>query len=156
MTTPDGQLNGRTLCLSLGLLYLFDEQELRAVIAHELAHFDGEDTRYSREYAPAFRAAADALENLRQSLGRDLRARGVLPLLPIFAFTIECSARVTAEHSRKREFLADATAARVAGSTAIATALAKVAVAAITWHVYLRQFLEDPMMHPHRRVPSLG
>jgi Zn-dependent protease with chaperone function len=144
VTTPDGQLDGRTLCLSLGLLYLFDERELRAVIAHELAHFHGEGTRYSREYAPTFRAAADALENLRQSLGRDLRALGVLPLLPIFAFTIERFAHVTAEHSREREFLADETAAHVAGSTAIATALAKVAVAAITWRVYLRQFLEDP------------
>jgi Zn-dependent protease with chaperone function len=141
--TSDGTVQGRTLCLSLTLLRLWDEDELRAVVAHELAHFYGEDTRYSREYAPSFRAAAEALATLQAALGRDVRAFAVFPLVPLFAYTLERFARATAAHSRQRELVADATAARVAGNWATATALVKVAVAAPAWDRYLDRLLEE-------------
>lgn len=139
--TPAGKVDGRTLCLSLTLLRLWDPDELRAVLAHELAHFHGEDTRYSREYAPAFRGALEGLETLRSAIGRDARAFAVFPLVPIFAFALERFTLAAAAHSREREFLADATAAAVAGPSATATALVKVAVAASAWGVHLARLV---------------
>jgi len=147
---PDQRVSGRTLCLSLPLLHLWDERELRAVVAHELAHFHGEDTRYSREYAPALRAAAEALEKLRATLDRDARAVAVLPLVPIFGFTVERFTVATAAHSREREFAADRAAARVAGPLAFATALLKVAVAAPAWAIYLQRATETDGQSPPR------
>lgn len=149
---PDQRIAGRTLCLSLPLLHLWDERELRAVVAHELAHFHGEDTRYSREYAPTLRAAAEALQKLRATLDRDARAVAVLPLVPIFGFTVERFMLATAAHSREREFAADRVAARVAGSLAFATALLKVAVAAPAWVAYLERATEKDA----RSAPPVG
>ncbi len=146
--TPAGKVNGRTLCLSLTLLRLWDPDELRAVLAHELAHFHGEDTRYSREYAPAFRGALEGLETLRSAIGRDARAWAVSPLVPIFAFAVERFALAAAAHSREREFLADATAAAVAGPSATATALVKVSVAASAWGVHLARLVATPDQTP--------
>ena len=145
---PNQRVKGRTLCLSLPLLHLWDERELRAVVAHELAHFHGEDTRYSREYAPALRAAAEALETLRATLDRDARAVAVLPLLPIFSFTVERFTLATAAHSREREFAADGVAARVAGALPFATALLKVAVAPPAWSLYLERAVENGATDP--------
>ena len=145
---PGQQVAGRTLCLSLPLLHLWDEAELRAVMAHELAHFHGEDTQYSREYAPALRAAVEALEKLRATLDRDARAVAVLPLVPIFGFTVERFTVATAAHSREREFAADRVAARVSSPLALATALLKVAVAAPAWVAYLERAIAKADQSP--------
>ncbi|WP_448575002.1 M48 family metallopeptidase [Thermomicrobium sp.] len=142
--TLSGRVTGRTLCLSLPLLYLWDEEELRSVIAHELAHFHGADTGYSRDFAPAFRSATDAVDELQKAVSRDWRALATLPLVPLFTCTIERFALATASHSREREFIADAAGARVAGGLALATALLKVACAVPAWSVYLARLSEEP------------
>lgn len=149
------RLTGRTLCLSLPLLYLWDEDELRAVVAHELAHFHGADTRYSREYAPAFRSAVEAVGELQAAFARDRRALPALPLVPPFAFTVERFALAAAAHSREREFAADAVAARVASGPALATALLKVASAVPAWALYLQRLTEQADGPPPAR-PSPG
>lgn len=43
---------GRTLYLPAPLLELLDESEIAAILAHELAHFVGEDTRFSVRFVP--------------------------------------------------------------------------------------------------------
>ncbi|MET0257703.1 MAG: M48 family metallopeptidase, partial [Methylobacterium sp.] len=46
---PEGRLlEGRTLYLPAPALELLDTAEVSAIIGHELAHFTGDDTRYSR------------------------------------------------------------------------------------------------------------
>jgi len=142
--TLSSRITGRTLCLSLPLLHLWDEEELRSVIAHELAHFHGADTRYSRDFAPAFRSATDAVDELQQAVSRDWRALATLPLVPLFTFVIERFALATASHSREREFIADAAGAQVAGRLALATALLKVACAVPAWSIYLARLSEEP------------
>ena len=49
MATLDGAVSGRTLCLSLPLCRILSIDELRALLAHELAHFS---TRGSRLRSP--------------------------------------------------------------------------------------------------------
>ena len=48
----NGLIKGRTLYLSLPLCRILSEVELRAIVGHELGHFKGDDTRYSRRFAP--------------------------------------------------------------------------------------------------------
>ena len=43
---------GRTLYVSLPLLKIMEREEADAVLSHELAHFSGQDTLYSRKIAP--------------------------------------------------------------------------------------------------------
>jgi Zn-dependent protease with chaperone function len=48
----DTQYTGRTLFASLSLLKTLSRSEADAVLAHELAHFSGADTQYSRRTSP--------------------------------------------------------------------------------------------------------
>ncbi len=100
-------------------------------------------TRYSREYAPAFRSAVEAVGELQAAFARDRRALPALPLVPLFAFTVERFALAAAAHSREREFAADAVAARVASGPALATALLKVDSAVPAWTLYLQRVTEQ-------------
>jgi Zn-dependent protease with chaperone function len=47
VNTFDATLTGRTLCISAPLLRVLTPAELESVLAHELAHFTGDDTIYS-------------------------------------------------------------------------------------------------------------
>jgi Zn-dependent protease with chaperone function len=52
---------GRTLHVSLPLMHLLSEQELAAIIGHELAHFKGRDSVYSRKFQPVYAGLVGAL-----------------------------------------------------------------------------------------------
>jgi len=56
--------HGRTLFVSLSLLKSLSRTEANAVLAHELAHFSGEDTLYSRRISPLLGKYANYLEAL--------------------------------------------------------------------------------------------
>ncbi|MCJ2010842.1 M48 family metallopeptidase, partial [Methylobacterium sp. J-092] len=57
-------LTGRTLYLPAPYLGVLDGRELSAVIGHELAHFAGEDTAYSRRFTPIYAGLQRALAAL--------------------------------------------------------------------------------------------
>ncbi len=63
----DGTLTGRTLFLSLPMLRVVDRRQADAVFAHELGHFSGEDTVYSKKIAPLLSRYAKYLELLHQN-----------------------------------------------------------------------------------------
>ncbi len=136
---PGGQSQGRLLYLSLPLLAILERDELRAVLAHEFAHFHGEDTAFSRRFYPLYRGAREALANAVAALGENPRSIAVLPAIPVLGYAVEAFEVAAAERSRLRELEADRTAAQVAGSLAIATALVKVHLAGSAWPSYLRQ-----------------
>ena len=50
----EGEFKSRILCLSAPMLHILSPFELKAIIAHELAHFTGEDTVYSRRFYPIY------------------------------------------------------------------------------------------------------
>ncbi|MCX7622171.1 MAG: M48 family metalloprotease [Thermomicrobium sp.] len=142
--TLDGRLEGRTLCLSLTLLRIWNEKELRAAVAHELAHFRGADSSYSGEFVPAVRSAVRGWYALRPAIGRDARLGAALLLLPLIRFTVERFAIAVVRHARQREFVADRVAADAVGPFPIATALVKTAIAVPVWAVHLRYLVEEP------------
>ena len=111
--------HGRSLFVSLSLLKQLDGEEAKAVLAHEMAHFSGNDTLYSRKISPLLNRYNHYLAALHEG--------GIT--LPIFSF-MHCF-RVLFElslgrHNRKREFRADGIAVEQTSPRAVASALLRI------------------------------
>jgi Zn-dependent protease with chaperone function/uncharacterized tellurite resistance protein B-like protein len=123
-------LKGRTLFLSLPMMRGLSAGELKAVIAHELAHFANRDTSYSERFAPIYARLANAI-------GRTKATKVSNPFqLPVRAFTgfmTQAFQANVAAVSRKREFAADALAAENASSEDLGYALLKVSLLTDLW-----------------------
>lgn len=138
----DATVTGRTLGLSLVLLYLLDVDELRAVIAHELDHFRRQDTRPKR----------------LQTLFTDFAARTLLVvatvtarlpdpicalLRPLVRFGLARFAFWQRAKMVERELLADRAAADLAGTAAWASSLVKADLVTAVWSVIEDELLQD-------------
>src|SRR5262249_3948737 len=109
----DGLLHGRTLYVSFSLCRILDLNEFRAVLAHELAHYKGLDTRFSREFYPIYRGAAQGIVNVRSTFsGRGVIGRLVLlPAIYTLSYFLRAFAESERRISRERELAADSAAA---------------------------------------------
>ncbi|MCH9655415.1 MAG: M48 family metallopeptidase, partial [Planctomycetes bacterium] len=119
LTVGENKYSGRSLFVSLSLLKQLNGTEADAVLAHEMAHFSGNDTIYSQKISPLLVRYDHYLQGLYE---------GGLSL-PIFYF-MNCF-RVLYEVSlgrlsRKREFRADRIATEVTSSRDMAGALLKI------------------------------
>jgi Zn-dependent protease with chaperone function len=110
----------RALILGLPLLRVLNHSELRAILAHELAHLArGDATRAAR--------SARFVEGLGRALERNAgRARG--PLGAMASVCYRWSSRLIGPIARGQEARADRFAAAIAGGSAAASALVKVAL----------------------------
>src|SRR5262245_60246376 len=110
----------RALILGLPLLRVLTLAELRAILAHELAHLArGDATRAAR--------SVRFVEGLRQALDHSAgRERGPLGYLARTCY--RWSARLIGPVARGQESRADRSAAAIAGGSAAASALVKVAL----------------------------
>jgi len=118
--TVDGKAcRGRTLYVSLSLLKQMRGGEADAVLAHEMAHFSGKDTLYSRKIAPLLARNMAYLQALYENVIAQ----------PIFYF-MNCFHALFAlsmgEQSRSREFRADRIAADVTSPRDLAGALVRI------------------------------
>ncbi|MDH6594304.1 Zn-dependent protease with chaperone function [Variovorax sp. TBS-050B] len=112
-------LQGRTLFVSIPLLRVLDQSEADAVLAHELAHLGGGDTRSSALLGPKLQQF-DAYTWQMRSGGLTIVAHYLLRLYRmIFAFAL-------ARDSREREYLADRVAAGLTAPGAIVQSLIKI------------------------------
>lgn len=117
---------GRTLHLSIPLCRVLSKTELRAVIGHELAHFQGGDTEFSRVFSTLLRNGFNTLQAVIDA--GQVGGAAAFPLLPaiwLLSFYLESFSEVEAEISRDRELSADAMGARVTTGRDMAVALAK-------------------------------
>jgi Zn-dependent protease with chaperone function len=113
-------LTGRTLFVSLSLLKRLDKSEADAVLAHEMAHFSGGDTEYSKRTSPL-------LSRFRIYLGA-LHEGGLS--WPVFNFMLLYWSLVQlalSTNSRAREIRADRLAADATSPMSMARALCRVA-----------------------------
>ena len=114
------ELTGRTLFVSLSLLKRLDKAEADAVLAHEMAHFSGGDTEYSKRTSPL-------LSRFRTYLGA-LHQGGLS--WPVFNFMLLYWSLVQlalSTSSRAREIRADRLAAEATSPMSMASALCRVA-----------------------------
>lgn len=124
--TYDVTLTGRTLCISAPMLHVLTPAEFESVLAHELAHFTGNDTLYSHYFYPVYRGSIHALHQL-QELAHENEWYQFVMALPTLLVTgyLQLFGSVEKNISRARELRADAVAAEVAGQNVTAQALAK-------------------------------
>jgi Zn-dependent protease with chaperone function len=122
LVTQKKTIRGEILHLSLPLMRVLSAEELRAVVAHELAHFKGADTLWTVRFAPVYLALKDLSERLLQLTGwRLLAAIPAGTMLTLYALQFAPAERI---YRRRRELEADRLSASVVGATAIASALA--------------------------------
>lgn len=112
-------LNGRTLFVSIPLLRVLDQSEADAVLAHELAHLGGGDTRSSAALGPKLRQFDQYTWKMRSG-GLTIVAHYLLRLYRmIFEFAL-------ARDSREREYKADRVSAGLTAPSAIVQSLIKI------------------------------
>ena len=116
-------LTGRTLYLPAPFLGVLDGRELSAVIGHELAHFAGEDTTYSRRFTPIYAGLHRALDALGGAGPGNILAR---PAAYVGHRSLGTFDAAVARWSRAREFEADRRGACVSGAPSAASALLRV------------------------------
>ena len=123
-TVGDRPVQGRTLFVSIPLLRVLDTSEADAVLAHELAHLGGGDTRSSALLGPKLRQF-DAYSWRMRTGGLTIVAHYLLRLYrTIFEFAL-------ARDSREREHMADRTAAGLTAPQSIVRSLVKISAYAI-------------------------
>ena len=132
MTTLDGPVSGRTLCLSLPLCRILSIDELRALLAHELAHFSGAEAFVTR-VASTLAGTGRAVDRF-SGQAHGIRAVVVVPPVALFASFLEF-VQEGRGFDEAREARADRVAAAVVGADALGTALAKAHMFAPAWDV---------------------
>lgn len=126
--TPYGLHRGRSLFLSLPLSRLLTEDELRAVLGHEMGHFRGADTAYSQRFYPIYAGAVGAIENLGAAAGgNSLRLLVLYPAALILGLFLDGFGTMERSISRDRELAADAVGATAATASDLGAALVKIA-----------------------------
>ncbi|HEX2748486.1 MAG TPA: M48 family metallopeptidase [Verrucomicrobiales bacterium] len=112
-------LVGRTLFVSLPLLKTMTREEADAVLAHEIAHFSGNDTEFTMKTAPLLRRFDLYLYVLHGTLA-----------MPVFHFmnVFRCLfLKALGDHRRLREYRADRAGSTFSNPAAMGRALVKVA-----------------------------
>ena len=138
----DGQLSGRTMYLSLPLCRVISQEELKAILGHELGHFKGLDTKFSRDFFPIYRGTVNALAGLAQNMGEGVRKIALIPALSILSFFLEAFSTAERAISRERELAADQVAAGATAPRTLATALVKVSAFSGLWGTIHEDMLE--------------
>ena len=126
--TNGERLTGNTLYFPLTYASLMNQQEIAAVIGHELGHFTGEDTQYSLRFAPLYAGLQNSLDAMaNNSRGVSYIDRVVLyPALEMGVWFLRIFHETVRYWSRIREFAADGTGARMASPQALASALLRI------------------------------
>ncbi|MGI4944507.1 MAG: M48 family metalloprotease [Janthinobacterium lividum] len=142
---------GRTLHLPLAGLVALDPMELRTVLAHELAHFSGDDLQYSVRFQPLYRglgqaAAAMSVRGLNwgDTLPDRLLERVVHPHSALAVHAYDRFDRVVAQWSRRRELDADRAAIASGSAAALASSLLRVGLVTDLNNRVLRCIAEEP------------
>lgn len=121
-------LKGQTLYFPLTWAALMDEEELSAVVGHELGHFVGQDTLYSLRFAPLYAGISHSIETmvLNQRNAPVLDHVILYPSLHIGIQFIQQLHETVSHWSRIREHEADAIGARASSARALATSLLRI------------------------------
>lgn len=133
-----GSYNGRTLYCSLPLMRILNLQELDAVMGHELGHFKGLDTRFSRHFFPIYRGVANSIAQLQETGGEGYGTVALLPAVAVFGVFLESFSIAESRISRDRELVADKEGAGASDRQAMASALVKVHAYSGLWE-HLKQ-----------------
>lgn len=133
MSLLDSQIQGRTLALGMPLLKEMTVSELKAVLAHEFAHYTGNDTVYSQFVSPVYRGIGASIQSIRSSSnsGNSFGAALASLMLPAVYFLInflDYFAAIDNMLSRNRELRADWLASSSFGKDNLISSLEKATI----------------------------
>ena len=123
-----GPIKGKTLFLSLSFLNRMTEQELSAVIVHELSHFKGYDTLFSLYFYPTWKRLHDTVADFEST-----DSFGAMPVSVFLKNFMNLFAIEEAKVSREREKQADINGAQQTSNKTMAIALIKITYLSIFW-----------------------
>lgn len=112
----------QVLVIGLPCLQIWSRQELRAVLAHELAHLCHQDAAFTRDVLQLIDRLRNRLDAGTETVGR-WNPRRIWT-----RWFVACTGSVAARISRAMEYRADLCSAKTYGSGALSTALEKMAV----------------------------
>ncbi len=138
----DGTLTKRSLYLSLPLARILTKSEMASVLGHELGHYHGLDTEFSRKFYPIYRGTAQSLAALAAHVGEGARATALIPAIYALSYFYTCFSSAEAKLGRDRELVADAVGARVTTARTAAVALLKVCTFAPMWNAAIDDMKE--------------
>ncbi|MBL8546820.1 MAG: M48 family metalloprotease [Hyphomonadaceae bacterium] len=155
MHTPTSRhlLRGQTLYLSLPLMRVLSLDEVKAVVGHELAHFSGADTVYSRNFAPIYRGLEEAAHAADEHKTYDKNPL-LMPARLFLRFMIDCFARNAAKSSRARELRADQIGSTASSPADLGYALIKCGILSMIWNREIEDTLNDISRGKFRRNMS--
>jgi len=113
----------RVLTLGLSTMHFLTVSELKAILAHEYAHFSHRDTFYSRFIYQVHLSIEHALGGMADAIGK---LNYVNPFYWFLWLYYKAYSLLAAGHSRSREFLADRMASSLYGADVFTSALTKV------------------------------
>jgi Zn-dependent protease with chaperone function len=135
---------GRTLFVSLSLLKVLEKAEADAVLAHEMAHFSGEDTLFSKRMSPML----GRYQLYLAALYEGGVSRPVFYFMLFFWSLFQLS---LSRLSRQREHRADGIAASTTSPLSVGRALVKVSA-----YSSYRGRIEKALFSENRQLDQLG
>lgn len=123
----DGELSGKTMFISLPLCRILSVKEFEAVIAHELSHFKGMDTQFSKKFFPIYKGTIESLNGIAGHIEEgEAYVIALLPAFYMLSFFLWSFAVAEKKISRERELAADKIAGEISGPKNLAIALVKI------------------------------
>lgn len=117
-------LKGQTLYLCAARMAVLSPEEILSIIGHELGHFAGEDTAYSRRFSPLYAKAVRSHIILGNALtGEWTDYLSAKPAFMLNEHVLDSFHLAIRHWSRVREFAADQAGKTVAGAVNAASAL---------------------------------
>lgn len=136
VTVDDQTYRGRTLFVSLSLLKQLQGSEADAVLAHEMAHFSGRDTLYSRKISPLLKR----YDHYLNALGEGDVTWPIYSFMLCFRALYQLS---LGRLSRQREFRADRIAMETTSAGDVAGALLRTVAFSRYWTGVERELFEQ-------------
>jgi Zn-dependent protease with chaperone function len=122
-----GNYAGLTLYCSLPLMRILNITEFQAIVGHELSHYKGLDTKFSKKFFPIYRGTSNAIYALLNTGGEEGAYRiALFPAIAVFSYFLECFSIAESNISRNRELEADKGGVTVSDGRSFASALVKV------------------------------
>lgn len=124
-------VTGRSLYLPAPFLPLLSRGEVASIVAHELAHFTGEDTAYSQHFLPLYAGMARSMDAVasRMSVRGGMDA-ALQPAAILARHVMDTFSHTVARWSRLRELEADRAALRHESGQTAASALVRTGIGA--------------------------
>ncbi len=120
------RFSGRTLYISMPLCRILSVNELKSIIGHELAHYKGEDTVYSKKFYPIYRGASDAISYLAYDTQEVSSAWSLIPAIYLLSYFLDAFSIVENKISRERELVADMEGSIITSKEDASSALVKI------------------------------